>query len=64
MPRWMDVWLIGFSIGFLALVLLSVWWPEQLVRNHFLNDRAIAGALVFGGVVAVCDFLWTRFRKR
>ena len=64
MPRWTDAWLIGFSIGYLTLVVMGVWWPDALIRNHFLNDRALAGAVVFGGVVAVCDFLWRRFRKR
>ena len=64
MPRWMDAWLIGFSIGFIILAVLGVWWPDVLIRNTFLNDRALAGAIVFGGAVALCDFCWTRFKKR
>jgi hypothetical protein len=64
MPRWTDAWLIGFSIGFMTLAVLGVFFPDAIIRNHFLNDRALAGAVVFGGVVAVCDLLWRRFRKR
>ena len=64
MPRWMDAWLIGLSIGFMVLTVAGVWWPDALLKNSFLNDAALASVLIFGAAVAACDLLWRKFRKR